>query len=91
MTVIIEFTKLAKMVAPGKPFQPSLTFSSKARAYPSEAPELSQCNSITMPCHYAECRYAEFRVLFNAMLNAIMLSVFMPDGSTVKRVKEPQQ
>ncbi len=91
MAVIIECTTLANMVAPGKPFQPSLTFSSKARAYPSEAPERSQCNSITMPCHYAECRYAECRVLFIVMLNAIMLSVFMPDVTLVKRVNEPQQ
>jgi hypothetical protein len=86
MTVIIECTKLTKMIAP---FQPSLTFSSKARAYPSEAPERSQCNSIKMPCHYAECRYAEFRVLFNAMLNAIMLSVFIPDVASVETVNEP--
>ncbi len=91
MTVIIECTKIAKMIAPNKPFQPSLTFSSKARAYPGEAPELSQCNSITMPCHYAECRYAECRVIFNAMLNSIMLSVFMPDVASVETVNEPQQ
>jgi hypothetical protein len=29
--------------------------------------------------HYAECCYAEFRVLIIVMLNAVMLSVVMPN------------
>jgi hypothetical protein len=33
--------------------------------------------SVTMPCYYAECPNAEFRILFTIMLNVIMLIAFM--------------
>jgi hypothetical protein len=35
-----NFSLKARAFVPGKPFQPSLMFVGKARAYPSEAPPL---------------------------------------------------
>ncbi len=32
-----------------------------------------------MLCYYAECHYAEWRILFNIMMNAVMLRVIMLD------------
>jgi hypothetical protein len=37
--------------------------------------------STTILCHYAECRYAGWRVLFIVELNVIMLSVMTPEMS----------
>jgi hypothetical protein len=36
--VIFEFSQYARVFVPGKPFQPSLMFVSKAKTYPIEAP-----------------------------------------------------
>ncbi len=81
------------MFLPGRPFQPSLMFASKARAYQektwfhdthnndiqNDIKGLIVTLSITGHYHYADCcvSYVQCCVQFIVMLNVIVLNVLM--------------
>jgi hypothetical protein len=51
--VICHCSDLINVFAPGKPFQPSLIFAAKARAYPSEAP--LRCSTLVNSFEEEKC------------------------------------
>ncbi len=47
--------------------------------------------SIAMLCRYAECHYAEYRILFSNMVNVVMLSVLAPVTTQWRILLSPYQ